>query len=197
MKSMVRNTGSVELPLIEGEFAMIPFDMETLIGVPKFFIHVVEKMLENIPRGKGTAFLTIHGKKLKSGETLRRPGAHVDGNYEPHTMDFSGGGNGWKTGEEGRPVGHPTHTRQFCSDKGGIIMVSNYHACNGWVGEYEGYVEKGGDCTHLDLGEPFMLEPDTIYYGNNHFIHESLPVDTDCHRVLARITLPEDHLYIN
>ena len=193
MKSMVRNMGSVEPPLIEGEFAMIPFDIETLVGVPKFFFVTVEKMLENIPRGKGTAFLTIHGKKLKSGETLRRPGAHVDGNYEPHVMDFGGGG--WKTGEEGRPVGHPTHTRQFCSDGGGIIMVSNYPACNGWVGEFEGHAEKGGDCTHLDLGEPFKLKANTVYYGNCHFIHESIPVTTDCHRVLLRIILPEDHVY--
>lgn len=194
MKSEVKSIGYLNLPLIEGEISMIPFNSRTLTGLTGELKDVAKKMLHKIPNLKGTAYFTIHGKKLKKGETLRRPGAHIDGNYEPHLMDFGGGG-GWKTGDDGRPVGHPIHERQFAKETGGIVLVSNYHACNGWVGDYQGIPEKGGDCTHFDLDEPFQLMENTIYYGNNHFIHESLPMADDVHRVFARVTLPEEHLY--
>ena len=41
----------------------------------------------------------------------------------------------------------------------------------------------------------FKLKPNKIYYGNKHFIDESLPVSDDVHRVFARITMPEAHQY--
>jgi hypothetical protein len=53
----------------------------------------------------------------------------------------------------------------------------------------------GGDCRHIALDAPFTLTENTVYYGNNHFIHESLPIAIDAHRVFARITLPENHQY--
>tara|TARA_R100000664_G_C2752104_1_gene139394 strand:- start:1491 stop:2075 length:585 start_codon:yes stop_codon:yes gene_type:complete len=193
MHSYAKKLNSINLPLVEGEFPMIPFDLKTLTGLPEEFKHIAKAMLKRIEHGGGKAYFTLHGKRLRKGETLRRGGAHVDGNYEPHVMDFGGGG--WKVGQEGRDVNHPTHIRQFNSTTGGIVICSNYHACNGWIGEYEGLPNKGGDCTHLALGESFELEPDTVYYGNNHFIHESLPMSDDVHRVMARITLPEDHVY--
>ena len=193
MKSLAVNTGPITLPMIEGEFPMIQFNLETLEGLPAKFIDVAKAMLNGISHQGGTAYFTIHGKKLKKGETLRRGGAHIDGNYEPHVMSFGGGG--WKVGQEGREQGHPIHERQFTKETGGIVLASNYRACNGWIGEYKDKPEKGGDCTHFDLGDHFELEPNEVYYGNNHFIHESLPMKDDVHRVFARITMPEDHCY--
>lgn len=196
MKSNVIKTSSITLPLIEGEFSMIPFDLTTLDGLPDRFKQIAKQMIMGIKHIGGNAYFTIHGKKLKKGDTLRRGGAHTDGNYEPTEMDFGrGGGNGWKVGEGGRPVGHVMHDRQYVKNTGGVVMASNYHACNGWVGEYKETPEKGGDCTHFDLDEGFELEPNSVYYGNNHFIHESIPMKNDVHRVLARITMPEDHVY--
>lgn len=196
MKSNVIKTSSITLPLIEGEFSMIPFDLTTLDGLPDRFKQIAKQMLMNIKHKGGNGYFTIHGKKLKKGDTLRRGGAHIDGNYEPTEMDFGqGGGNGWKVGENGRPVGHVIHNRQYVKNTGGVVMASNYHACNGWEGEYKETPEKGGDCTHFDLGEGFELEPNSVYYGNNHFIHESIPMKDDVHRVLARITMPENHVY--
>lgn len=195
MQSKVAIIGSVSLPLIEGKHSMLPFDLQTLEGLPEQFKATAAAMLKGI-KEVGTAFFTIEGKQLKAGQTLRRPGAHIDGNYEPHRMSFGDDSNGgWKTGGEGSPVGHPTHTRQFCTVSGGIILASNFPASQGWVGEYEGVAERGGDCTHIELDTPFMLQPDVVYYGNAHFIHESLPMSADCHRVFARITLPETHQY--
>lgn len=193
MKSLVRVTGSIDLPLVEVEFPMIPFDLSSLDGLPSRLKFIARKMLDGIEHTGGTGFFTIHGKKLKRGQTLRRGGAHTDGNYEPHHMTFGGGG--WKVGQDGAGINTSLHNRQYNSPLGGIILVSNYEACRGWVGEYEGLPNTGGDCTHIQLDTPFILERDKIYYGNNHFIHESLPVADDVHRVFARITLPEDHIW--
>ena len=55
------------------------------------------------------------------------------------------------------------------------------------------FIEDSGDCSHIQLDEPFQLERNKVYYGNNHFIHESLEVKDDVHRVFVRITMPEDH----
>ena len=191
MKSLAISTVSIELPLIEGEFPMLPFDLNNLSVLPCLFARIARKMLTGIKHDGGTAYFTLHGKVLKKGETLRRGGAHIDGNYEPHQMDFGGGG--WKVGQDGRDISHPTHIRQFNKETGGIVLASNYHACNGWVGDYEGVVDKGGDCTGFDLDQGFELEANKVYYGNNHFIHESLPMSGDVHRVFARITMPESH----
>ena len=195
MKSLAIKTGTIKLPNFDGELSMIPFDIQTLDGLTSELKKIATSLLKGVASSSGTAYFTIHGKTLKKGETLRRGGAHIDGNYEPHFMSFGGGG--WKTGQEGRDVGHPVHDRQFLTETGGIVIASNYTACNGWLGEYEGIPMKGGDCTHMSLGDSFELEANGIYYGNNHFIHESLPMRGDSHRVMARITLPEHHIYPN
>lgn len=193
MRSLAIATNTINLPLIDGEFPMIPFDVLTLEGLPDKFKEVASTMLAGISRKAGTAFFTIHGKKLLKGKTLRRGGPHTDGNYEPHLMTFGGGG--WKVGQDGPAINTALHDRQYNNEKGGIILASNYEACLGWVGEYDGLPNTGGDCSHIELDDPFLLRKDTVYYGNNHFIHESLPVSDDVHRVMARITMPEDHCF--
>tara|TARA_R110000851_G_scaffold90864_1_gene198516 strand:+ start:723 stop:1346 length:624 start_codon:yes stop_codon:yes gene_type:complete len=190
MKSTFRETNSIALPFTNKEISMIPFDLETLSGLPIEFKDTVLTMMSGI-KSKGIAFFTIHGKAIKAGKTLRRPAPHTDGNYEPVTMGFGGGG--WKIGENGSPVNTDEHNRQYKSETGGIILATNYASCLGWKGEYQGFPNVGGDCRHIELDEPFLLKADTVYYGNNHFIHESIPVGRDVHRVFARITMPQDH----
>ena len=193
INSIVRGNGSIDLPIISGEFAMVPFDTKTLSGLSDEFKCIAREMLNNITVS-GTAYFTAHGRKLKKGQTLRRGGPHTDGNYEPHHMDF-GGGNGWKVGENGPAITTDVHKRQYVKPTGGIVMASNYEACLGWQGAYNELPRVGGDCSHIDLGNSFELKRNTIYYGNNHFIHESLPMTDDIHRVFVRITMPEDHQY--
>jgi len=194
LRSLATNTGTIHLPLIQGEFPMIPFDISTFDGLIEEFKDIAKTMLHGIRHKGGTAFFTIHGKKLQKGQTLRRGGPHTDGNYEPHLMTFGNGG--WKVGQDGPGINTALHDRQYNNERGGIILASNYEACLGWVGEYEGLPNTGGDCSHIKLDAPFMLKRNQVYYGNNHFIHESLEVRDDVHRVLARITMPEDHEYV-
>lgn len=196
IKSRVSVTSTCEFPLYDGELSMIPFNLKTLHGLEGVIYCIARNLLSGVEHKGGLAYFTIHGKKLAEGETLRRGGAHIDGNYEPVNMSFgTGGGNGWKVGETGFHVGHQTHKRQYLKETGGIILASNYSACRGWNGDYEGTPERGGDCSKIELDEGFILKPNTVYYGNNHFIHESLPMESDVHRVFARITMPEDHVY--
>jgi len=195
VKSKSKVIGSIDLPLIEGEFSMMPFDLKDLYGLEDKFKKIAEDLLFQAALS-GTAFLTVHGKVLNKFDTLRRGGPHTDGSYDQSVFDWgSGGGNGWKVGENGPSVNSKEHNRLYNSNTGGIVLASNFESCLGWNGEYNGLPNVGGDCSHIDLDKPFMLERNKIYYGNNHFIHESIPVSKNCHRVFARITLPEDHVY--
>jgi hypothetical protein len=193
-KSRVIND-NIKIPLILGEFKMIEFCLNTLSGLPDKFMNIAMDMLMNLDIPDKVGFFTIHGKILKKQQTLRRPGPHIDGNYEPYYMSFGGGEGGWKVGENGPAVGTNLHKRQYESPFGGIILCSNYSSCLGWNGEYDGLPKTGGNCSHMELDDPFFLKENTVYYGNNHFIHESLPVKEDVHRVFARITLAEGHKY--
>jgi len=197
MRSAYKETNEVTLPFVSSEISMIPFDIETLRGIPSEFLMTVSAMLKGI-KASGVGYFTIHGKTLKSGGTLRRPAPHTDGNYEPVAMSFGiGGGNGWKVGENGPAINTDMHKRQYESETGGIIIATNYASCLGWNGQYNGMPNVGGDCRHIELDQPELLQANKVYYGNNHFIHESIPVGRDIHRVFARITLPEDHIYEN
>jgi len=90
MKSISFNTGTIELPMIEGEFSMLPFDLESLEGLEADFKEIVSRLLGNIKHIGGTAYFTIHGRRLHKGQTLRRGGPHTDGNYRKHLMGFGG-----------------------------------------------------------------------------------------------------------
>lgn len=194
MKSLVTTTGAIAIPFYDGEMSMLPFDMSTLEGLPDSLKQTAEKMLSGISHRVGEAFFTIHGKTLKKSQTLRRGGPHIDGSYDKAVFNWGGGG-GWKVGENGPGTSTEDHARLYLSNKGGILLASNFESCLGWTGEFDGTPGRGGDCSHIELNSPFMLKRDTVYYGNNHFIHESLPISADFHRVMVRITLPESHVF--
>ena len=99
------------------------------------------------PKKTGIAYVTIDEKIVRKGESHRRGGPHTDGNY----LFGWGGGGGWLTGEDGRFLPRDQHEEQYCSEKGGMLIVSSYKACRGWNGELKGEPAQGGDCSHLDL----------------------------------------------
>lgn len=74
--------------------------------------------------------------------------------------------------------------------------MSTYPACKGWNGIFNDNAGVGGDCTHINLNEGFMLKANTVYYGNSQFIHESIPVDKNVFRTMVRITLPNNYSII-
>jgi len=192
--SYSKKLNRIGFPAFEGKVSMLPFDLADLTTLPKQYRTLAEQMLERLPHKIGTAYFTLHGKFLKKTDTLRRGAPHIDGNYLPEVASWgSGGGNGWKVGENGVTLGSKEHAEAYQNENGGMLIASNYSCCKAWNGIFSGDAKEGGDCSHIHLGLGRMLEDNTVYYGNSQFIHESLPADRDVHRVLCRITLPKDH----
>jgi hypothetical protein len=202
LKSKSKMIKPMSLPEYRGDrLYMHAFDIsnpQLPAGYERWNPYLME-MISHSPKKTGKAYLTIDEKLVTKGESHRRGGPHTDGNYlfgwSPETPD--GGpdpGSGWLTGEDGRFLPREQHEEQYCSEKGGMLIISSYEACRGWNGEYDGQPNQGGDCSHLDLSkmEDFNLKADTLYWGNSTFIHESLPLEEDVKRQLVRVTLPAD-----
>lgn len=194
--SISKELNPITLNHHRGEVSMLPFKLDNLDELPAKFRETVKQMIEFLPIKKGIAYLTVHGKFVKESKTLRRGGAHIDGNYLPDKSKWGNDG-GWKIGENGPATNTTFHKQSYESNTGGMIIASNYSSCMGWNGQFEGTPNVGGDCTHIDLGKGFMLKPNIVYYGNSQFIHESLPVKQDVFRLMYRITLPQNYQPLN
>jgi hypothetical protein len=181
---------AVEIPHHDGEIKMLPFDLADLASVPEKFQAAVKQMIDFLPAKAGEAYLTVDGRVVEKGRTHRRGAPHIDGNYLYAGSWDRGGGNGWKVGEGGREITSEEHRLSYCSATGGMIIASNYPACKGWNGTFSADAKEGGDCSHINLGDGFLLKPNVAYYGNSQWIHESLPIDKTAHRTIIRITLP-------
>ena len=194
LKSKSKMIKPISLPEYKGDQVyMHEFDMANPslpVGCERWN-SVLKDIISNSPKQTGKAYITIDEKIVRSGESHR---PHTDGNYLFGWGGSGDGGGGWLTGEDGRFLPREQHEEQYCSEKGGMLIVSSYKACKGWNGEFEGQPNQGGDCTHLDLSkmECYEMESNTLYWGNSTFIHESLPVQEDVKRQLIRITLPAD-----
>lgn len=74
----------------------------------------------------------------------------------------------------------------------GVILASTVSAARGFVGDFDGPIGEGGDCSSFDLTglRTVPMVAHVIYAGNVTALHESLPVDQDCYRQLARLNVP-------
>lgn len=211
----------VEIPSFEGHIHMKHFNASTLDNVPDIFKGVVNQMLSVLPKRDMNCWLTVDGKTIEAGKSHRRGGPHIDGNYldafypmpneayERKRREFShqhgeivtGHKGGWDDGWRSKNAEISREEAFFLSyntKSGGILITSNYRGCKGWVGMIHGAPTAGGDCSHLTLPEAqsFIMRPNVVYYGNSHFIHESIPQETNVHRVVVRITLPLDYPWL-
>lgn len=204
INSISKELFDVEVPYFKGEIGMLPFDLSNLADIPEKFKDIVKKMVSPLPIKEGVAFLTVDGKLVEKGKTQRRGGIHIDGNYLAEIKSWpgsggagwggNGGGNGWKVGEGGVELNSEQHKISYENPNGGMLIVSNYPACKGWNGVFEGKPGIGGDCSGVQIkDEGFILKPNVVYYGNSQFVHESLPIDKTVERVMLRITLPLDY----
>jgi len=196
INSKMRDMGYIELPNMTIKEPMIPFDLKTLDGLCGSLKSIAGNMVKHLKVREGMAFFTVHGRYIEKGATLRRGGAHTDGNYMNYIKGVpfaSFGGNGFKLGENGPLLTDQRHIDSYENEKGGIILASTYSSSKGYIGQFSGSPNRGGDCTHIELNEGINLEPNKIYYGNNRFIHESLPMNESSHRTMFRVTLPITH----
>jgi hypothetical protein len=135
-------------------------------------------LCEAVKDTHGTAYLTIDESEVKSGETHRRPGLHVDG------MGAWGKGGGWGVN--------------------GMLMASSLTGCAAWKQEFEGEPLHGddvgdpkeGSCEHLrsqalDSKRRLLLSK-RIYWCSPLCVHESLPFAHPCKRTFVRLSMPSD-----
>ena len=190
LHSQVREVTVVRFPPFSGTQVYMARNLagHPLQGVPNQYQGIIEGLLEEAGIPPHTGFyVTIDEQALKKDAKLRRGGVHIDGNYL-----FGWGGGGWLNGVPGRMLTEEQHRLQYQSELGGVLMASNFQACEAFVGTVDGSAGLGGDCEHLrdqfDKMERFYLKADVAYLGNSTFIHEGHVVSEDVNRQLIRLT---------
>lgn len=191
INSKIKEVAAINFPKFkQGHLYMHPINLENPILPDEYYQYkdALNKMLSNSPVKKGIAYVTIDNKLVTKGNSHRRGGPHVDGNF---LFGWgTGGGNGWLTGHAGRILSKEKHEEQYCSNLGGTLISSSYAACKAWRGEFKEQPKQGGNCEHIKLDKGIILESNKVYLMNSTCIHESLPVKENVERSLIRITLP-------
>lgn len=150
----------------------MPIKIGHLDGIPENYWEIANEFYSAIdPKLNGeVGYLTIDEKELNKGETLRRPGRHVDGYFK----GWNGGwGGGWGS----------------C----GMLVSSNTNHCKAYWGSVEGEPDEHGGCEHLEKpNNSERLEANKIYHLTGSCIHESLPVEEKTVRQWVRMSMPSD-----
>lgn len=193
MKSMIKKLpGHILFPSNRGEriYQLPFFKNEKLPKEYQRWQTTVDRLLHGVDCD-GEMYLMVDQGKIRKGDCQRRPGVHVDGHWDKtlsmhhpgHRLTArgwdTGGGSGWNN---------------FDDTRGGIILASDVLGSKAYLGEFEGKIKDGGDCSEISTEglSQLLLQPYVGYLGNVTLLHESIPVDRDCKRTLVRITLPED-----
>jgi hypothetical protein len=175
----------------------------------------IDGMLEGVDTD-GPIYVMIDCAPVLAGVSHRRKGLHVDGYWNPalsahsygHTAVPSGHGAG-RGGSHGAlhhdiSVYFPDLKKKKKKKKlsaweeatfdtpEAIILASSISSAIGYVGDYEGPIREGGDCSHIDISGMKLvnMEAGVVYAGNVNCLHESLPVDQDVFRSLVRLNVP-------
>lgn len=196
--STFEKLGKISLPAEKSitKILMMPI----IIGDNKSIPNTLSKWFESLnqlyanvdPRDIGKiGYLTIDEKPLVKGQVHRTKGIHVDGVFKAPSgtiaSSHGGGGHGGN--------------RLNNTNKGGFYLVSNHIGCRAWNQVVDGYPGSTGECEHL---EPYLkdanlevFQEDTVYWLDRLCVHESIPMDKDCHRQLIRLSSPNDYPWID
>lgn len=155
---------------------MMPIELGQFHGVPEQYIPIVEELygMTEFRHFGEIGYLTIDERNLKSGETLRRPGLHVDGYYHGRCGAWGGGGSWGSVGN-------------------GMLTVSSTSHCRAYIGMIEGEPGDEGECDHIlmpNFGTLFM--PGEVYWLDGACVHESLPVQENMQRQFVRLSMPSN-----
>lgn len=220
-KSVIESRGFVQFPEFMAERVyMREFRKET--GLPEDLIRwqgTVDAMLDGVDTD-GPIYIMIDEKVVQPGTSHRRKGLHIDGYWDPslfaHGGHRSGGGGSHLPTGRHRPIYDGAHgyeprsiSTYFPKKKRpvkkssswdeatfeqpeAIILASSLSTARGYVGEYEGPIGEGGDCSKIDLKglSVVPMVADRVYACNVTGLHESLPVNYECKRQLVRLNVP-------
>lgn len=193
MQSFVKELGTVDFPMHTMERVyMKEFRKET--GLPQELSRwqpTIDQMLMEVDTD-GPIYLMIDQGLVKANTTHRRKGVHIDGYWIPELQAHGGGGGHIHT-SSGRWDNRPewNTTSEDWPDEA-IILASSVSASAAYIGEWDGEIKEGGDCSHLDLSslQRLALQASKAYAGNVTMLHESTPVIKDVLRSLVRLNVP-------
>jgi hypothetical protein len=198
MKSYIKEIGPVSFPEFTAErIYMVPFRKSE--GLPSHLRRwqpTVDQMLVGV-ESIHEIYLMIDQSKVEAGKAQRRPGPHIDGNWIVESGSH-GPGPGHGPRHRPRPLSGRWETGPSWGNSGAnfspeaIILASSLSACRCYLGQYEGEIGLGGDCSGIDLSAlpTLRLDAGKAYAGNVTMVHESLPVDRTCNRTLVRLNVP-------
>lgn len=201
INSQLRAGGSVPFPVHVNERVymreikkgQLPLDLSR-------WQDTVDAMLEGIDFD-GPAYLMVDQGDVKSGETHRRGGWHVDGYWNPQLNAHSGGHmpsypmHGPRNGHKSSPLhssGAPSWAEATFEEPELLLLASDVVGCRAAIGEFTVDMKDGGDCSGVDVSgmKVETLEAGRVYKGNIALLHESLPLEKDTQRTVVRINIP-------
>jgi hypothetical protein len=209
--SYFEECGNIRFPEFKAErHYMVPFFQKTGLPAPlKHWQPTVDAMLETVQTDK-EIYLMVDQAQVLPNTSHRRGGVHVDnvwtinchsvGHESSHHNPPSGGHAG---GHRGGGDSHlpswlrtpkpPLKRKKKLSEAEQlIILASDYAACAAYEGEWEGFVEDKGDCSHIDISglTAKILLANRAYKGDTtQMLHESLPIPVACNRTVVRLNV--------
>jgi hypothetical protein len=209
MLSKISEVGTFHLPEFNGDrLYMHALDVQDpqLPSRVGRYRPLIDQLMPYVPLKEGIVYLTIDEKMIVPGTSHRRPGAHIDGIWQPAVQAHS------IPPTHIIPAPSPSQTRLQTRlksgghdipspgwndpevDGGGLILLANQVGCRAYVGDFDCVPGSGGDCEHirdqLDAAPSFLMKANKAYLCNVWGVHESLPATQQTRRSLVRITLP-------
>jgi hypothetical protein len=184
MKSIVEKRGRVEFPEHTGErIYMLPV-RGRLPTQYRRWQDTVDQMLDGISPPVGV-YLMVDQGEVSAGQSQRRPGLHVDGNWiaelgrhgHRHASRWDHPRPGFK---------HHAYTPEA------IILATDVIGCRSYVGDFQADIGRGGECDDADTSgmHHFDLEPFRAWAGNVTMLHEALPMPHATKRTVVRLNVP-------
>lgn len=193
-KSIVKELNPVTFPEFTGErIYMQKFYKKQ--GLPKHLSHwqnTVDQMLLQVDTDQ-PIFLMVDQSVVQPNTSHRRPGPHIDGYWIEELQAHGGSSGGHRFNNETEiltAINDGWNTVNL-SEPESIIFTSDISGCKGFIGEWDGILGKGGDCSDicLDSLSQVIMEANNAYMGNISFIHESIPLTVQTQRTLVRLNL--------
>lgn len=153
----------------------------------------VDQMLDGVD-ASGPVYLMVDQAPVRAGLTHRRPGAHVDGYWDPGYQCH--GQQPTPPAHRPRPPSHGGHRGRHSrgsSDAELLLLATDVLGCEAYVGAVEGTPSAGGDCSALDLGGLTRVDfaPGRVWAGHTlNMLHASVPHRRDCLRTVVRLNVP-------
>jgi hypothetical protein len=178
---------------------MMPFILGDKKSLPHELQHyhplIEQCKVEKDQYGK-VLYLTVQEGMVTMGRSQRRPGIHTDADCSPDAKRvFSAGwGGGWGGGSTGKSnlffrKEHVTEPYKDMGVNGGIYIATSVPNSCQVFNKIITHTNRFGDCDYerQNLGNPTIVEPNTIYWMTDRTPHESLILGRTTYRQFFRL----------